>query len=142
MAGVFGGNQIDFLQHANRPKRYIFKVADGCGNNIKGAEHERELCQEDPEFADRRQRIWTGPLYFSKVILSLMLLIRSLPRTRAGQPVILSYPKGVSNHAPFSSSILVPKTISDKLPLQFHARALIFYQHDGHYDARKSHDFW
>ena len=44
MAGIFGGNQVDFLQHANRPKSYIFKVADGCGNDIERAGHYRELC--------------------------------------------------------------------------------------------------
>ena len=38
-AGIFGGDQIDLLQHANRPKSDIFEVAIGCGNNIKSAGH-------------------------------------------------------------------------------------------------------
>jgi len=37
MAGVFGGNQIDLPEYAQRPKSNILQIADWCGDYVKGA---------------------------------------------------------------------------------------------------------
>lgn len=32
---VFGGDDIYFSQHAQRPQRDIFQIADGCGHDME-----------------------------------------------------------------------------------------------------------
>ena len=45
--GIFGGNQPDFAQHAQRPQSNILQVADGGGYDEQGCQVSDVLRQSD-----------------------------------------------------------------------------------------------